>query len=453
MPLYTYAFFFFVAWSALQAYNKPHKALYYIIIIVALQDVVRKGTPGAPSWLVLACSPVIGMMVIKVIQDNNLFQFYKKQQPIAYGGLIIFLYGLIIPIFIDLSYGFRGVLIILVSFVVYGFIILCPIVSCKLNLEYKEEFYKILAFYTIVVSIMIIGAPLEYYEVYPNNQFIGTAALDMEWIRYIPGKIVKLYAGFYRSPDVLGIHSILSCMVAVLLFFKYQSFFAKFFFLSISIWSTYGTFLCGRRKFFYLIPVFFILLVYLNKILFKKYFFTIITTLGVFAIGLYIVNNQSDDTAVYYVTTTDESFERIEKHGLSAVFETFKPSQGGFWGKGLGVSQQGARFVTGGLKIGAWQEGGLSRLAVELGVIGFMCALYFIYATFRSMWNTHRTVLRSKKVEDSIWSGGLLALIGAMALSLTVSGQIISDPFTAFFIAFIIGAQLSFKSNNKEATK
>src|SRR5204863_9407669 len=91
---------------------------------------------------------------------------------------------------------------------------------------------------------------------------------------------------------------------------------------------------------------------------------------------------QDEQSSVYArgtVTSRQEVLERLE----GGVMETIR--EFGLLGAGLGAATQGVQHViTEGGPVG-WQEGGLGKLTVELGVPGLLAVVIFAFAIFRTM--------------------------------------------------------------------
>jgi len=143
----------------------------------------------------------------------------------------------------------------------------------------------------------------------------------------------------------------------------------------------------------------------------------------------------SDEKSSVYArgaaTTQSEVASRLE----GGVFETVR--QFGLMGAGLGTATQGVRHLTGNdINIG-WQEGGLSKLAIELGVPGLLAALAFGLAMFRLM-------LRITKHPDIPESSQFLrvtlfGLVMANVANFAASAQAYTDPVLVLMSAFFVG--------------
>jgi O-antigen ligase len=89
-----------------------------------------------------------------------------------------------------------------------------------------------------------------------------------------------------------------------------------------------------------------------------------------------------------------------------------------------------------------WQESATSRILVELGVPGTIGFLIVMVAIVFNLWRVAMSQLRAR-TPQSAYAAGLLAFFLANVGSLTVSGQILADPFIAAFLGFLVGMTLA----------
>jgi hypothetical protein len=255
-----------------------------------------------------------------------------------------------------------------------------------------------------------------------------------------------MFCGFYRSPDIMGWHATLMAMAALLLTLTARGFLARVLWLALSGWGMVGTFFCGRRKFFYMLPLFGLMVLWLSRRQLGRFAPQLALT-GALALGAFLVIYEQvgpyEDVAVYYFHTAGDTMGRAKTHGWDSVISTFASSrQGGLLGKGLGAAATGAHHVAGDDKPRTWQEGGLDRLAVELGLFGFLCALFLAWTMGRRMVRVGGILGRTQEPEARLYIG-ILAMAVANGASFVVSGQIFGDPFVGFFFSLLLGIALA----------
>jgi hypothetical protein len=148
-----------------------------------------------------------------------------------------------------------------------------------------------------------------------------------------------------------------------------------------------------------------------------------------------VVRNLASDekTSVYArgaATTQSELAQRFE----GGMFETFR--QFGYMGAGLGSATQGVHHLLGANNIG-WQEGGLGKLAMEIGLPGMLAVLILGVVMFRLL-------LRLTRVGDVPGSSqflraALFALTVANAATFIASAQAYTDAVLALTAGFFVG--------------
>lgn len=433
----------YVLVASLLAVGNWRRGPFLVILLAAVQDPLRKLTPGAPPWMLLGMPVVFAATLMSLAAQNPAWwrQFRRWERTVA-GGMLLFVAGMVIPVLIDLSYGFLGVKLAIIGFLYYG----TALANLGFGFHYGLDAglcRRLFRFYVLVTAVMMIGVPLDYWGTFPDWQALGTKAMNMEWVRYIPGRRIRMFAGFYRSPDVMGWHAITMSLLAILLSLGSRRFWSSLFWLALSGWGLVGVFLCGRRKFAYMVPIFLGVLVWTHRRQAARWVPRIALATAV-TVGLFLVVYRSigpsADVATYYFGTTGDIVARAEVHGIGAVVETFR--QKGFLGTGLGSASSGTKHTGAGGKIDNWQEGGVSRLAVELGAFGLLCALYLAWVIWQRMLAVAHSPIRTD-AHGLDFHKALLALAVANGASFVVSGQTFGDPFVGFFFSLFLGIMLA----------
>jgi hypothetical protein len=247
-----------------------------------------------------------------------------------------------------------------------------------------------------------------------------------------------MVSGFFRSPDIMGWHAAMAAMFSLFIAFR-SSGWRRWGWLSLGGWALMGLLLCGRRKMIYMLPLFISCFLWLNfsqGAASKR--FGLLGVLIVFAILSligYQVFNPDSVFLEYYTYSPTDALVRLEKHGLDAVATTFK--QSGILGEGLGFASTGAHHISA-PRPRIWQEGGLSRLAIELGAPGLAC---FFFMGWQIAVNGLQIVRVQIPRDSEVFqvSTGLFAILVANASGFVVSGQHYGDPFIGCLVAIFIG--------------
>jgi len=422
------------------------RGIFFLILIAALQDPVRKMVPGAPGYLALSIMPVWFVMVARTFplygecwQRFNM-HFLKLPRAVKF-----FFISLIPAALISATYGPGSWQITLVGILSYSSLLLGALTGYMQLSGRGQRLEHIFSVYCLITAVMLVGTPMEYLGVFDPWGAVGTRSMGTTWLQTsIYGMGLKMIAGFYRSPDVMGWHSVMMSMFAVLLALKNRGA-RRSFWLAVAGWGIVGGMLCGRRKMMYMLPVFvFVLVSFFWRIHSHRFQFRgvmiIVVSAGLAGYGVYNLVGPNAGVEIYYSNNIVQmSYERVHTHGVDSVIETVR--QSGFWGEGLGTATQGIHHLRV-AKPRTWQEGGLSKIMVELGVPGFIAALLMMAALIRSLFHVvHHRV--SPESEDFILYAGLVAILCANGGSFVVSHQIFGDPFVILFFAFLCGLVLS----------
>jgi hypothetical protein len=210
----------------------------------------------------------------------------------------------------------------------------------------------------------------------------------------------------------------------------------------MAVWGALCVLLGGRRKSI-LLPPLWVVAVLLNYV--KGHTMGRIVKVAVMAaciaVGLLAVGREASVDTEYFQyagTATEELKARIEGESVVSLVETYR--QSGFMGRGIGAASTGMRHV-GGAPATTWQEGGLPKLLVELGVIGLVAAMALVLAVVYAVFRSVDAV--SSPDEGHGLVIGLLAFVIANGGSFLVSHQIYSDLTVVAVTGLAVGMVLS----------
>jgi hypothetical protein len=418
-------------------------ALFSAVLIAAIQDPFRKLIPGAPGYLTLSTMVIFLVGVVALASRRpgwlkKIGQFYPRLGR----ATRILVIALIPAAFLSLTYGAGTWRYTLLGIAAYT----SPILAVAMGFHFArngKDIRKLLAFYCVASAIMLVGTFIQYYDFWPGSAIVGTDALEMSWIRHKDGFIVQLIAGFYRSPDVMGWHSVATSMLALVLAITSRGI-NRMTWLAAAVYALFPLMLSGRRKMLYMLPIF---IVTLTWILWncrnsgKKHFSVL--TLAVALSGLFSafawLGEDSSYVRYYLENATTDTTEQLQKHAIESLYTTYY--QSGFFGSGLGFASPGSHHL-GGDRPRAWQESGPSRVLVELGVPGIAALIGLLITLMQVVWQKIKAnVTRPRYMNE--YSAGLFAFTVANLGSLVVSGQILADSFVAIFIGLMTGMSLS----------
>jgi hypothetical protein len=435
-------YFLFVGVSALLALHNWRLGLLLMLFAGALQDPVRKMMAGSPSWMVLAFTPVLFAVLANVfLGKGRAWRHFMLSMPKLRKKISLFTGALLLAFLVLIfKHGPGAILVGLIGLIGYLF----PVLAIGLGFFYvrsAEDVRHFILVYCALTAVLLIGGLLEHWNLFPGWPAIGTAALNMDWIRHVPGYIVRLTSGFYRSPDMLGWHAALLVMFALQMTLYARGKIARGLWVALAAWGVTILLISGRNKMIFMPPIFLATLglAYLHKGNVSRALTAALA--GVVSLGLFLgINQQVQLDREYFdyaAVGTQTASGRLQSHGLESVVTTVR--QSGFFGEGLGTASTGARF--GGTHVKTWQESGPSKVMVELGVIGFVAAALLCIAILRHLWTALQGMPRD--APNGILFVGFLGILVANAASFTVSHQAFGDPFLVTLTGFFIGIALS----------
>jgi hypothetical protein len=410
------------------------------ILIALVQDPLRKMIPGTPGYLAMASAPVWLAVILSAIFVGQLHsRRYLEHFPRFARWIQVTLIYLALPAALSVTYGANGWMIALLGAFIYG-MMYCTLVAGWSYPDLRHGTVRLLGLYAIAAGCALVGGFPDAWGWSERYPAIGTEALGALWVTHRTGEPVFMRAGFFRSPDVMGWHAAMVLMVSALLALRARGV-VRGVWGALSVWGAANLWLCGRRKMVSMIPIFLGCYLFL---LFRargaRRMLSILGTVLMIA-GLmgYVVLTVTSDSSVetFYLTALSEAEVQVQRHGFEAVLETFR--QAGFWGYGLGMSQQGIHHIPGEKPL-IWQESGTSKLFVEFGVPGALLILGLGFVFLRTAYQV--TGLPARE-ESTHVSAGLFSILAANAAAAVVSAQIFGDVFVAFFLSLLAGLLLA----------
>lgn len=432
-----------VAISSLISLFNWRNGLFATIAIVVIQDPIRKITPGAPGTISLAPGIILIAIVLGLmLAQQSWWLKFKQTFPKVKNQLYLLFFALLPAAVISATYGPGSWILTVFGAFSYGIIFLSIIIGFYFP-RTESDIRRLMAVYALLTAPMLSGAFIQYLNLMSGSLLIGTEALNFEWIRYSDGYVVDLIAGFYRSPDIMGWHAATTAIFSFNLAISARSRSRRLFWLVICAVGITALFFCGRRKMFYMLPIFAVSLLWMfwqsgrqSRVL------SLVTIMAIPLVTVIAFGNWlgPDATFVnYYTDQATNTYSQLENHGIRALFTTVR--QSGFFGSGLGVAAPGSHhFQVARPRV--WQESGPSRVMVELGIIGFVAMIAVILSLMKTAWAQVKQHIRMRS-PLGYYTAGMFAFFFANVSSLVVSGQILADPFISSFLGISIGLVLS----------
>jgi hypothetical protein len=305
-----------------------------------------------------------------------------------------------------------------------------------------RDIYRLLTFYVIINTIILVGVPLEYLK----YDFPGLGGVQHEWLRYRQGYTVDLIAGFYRSPDIMGLHAAHVVMFSAILWLQKRSG-RNTAWIIPAVWAAFCVLLSGRRKMIGIPLVFFTS--YIGLCIWRqsrhgKRLMGLAVLGGVLAVtaGLLLLEPEDiGEHAAYASTLFTEGPQRANEVVVGSTIETLR--RVGILGAGLGSGTQGRHYIKAGRLRNnqGWQEDGVSRLFLEFGGPGALLVLFAVFLSFRLSVQAIKTIPPDHSLQ--VLQFGLASVVVGNAASFVISHQQYSgDPVSGLMAMMMAGIVL-----------
>jgi hypothetical protein len=414
--------------------------IFLAIVFGALQDPIRKLTPDTPAIMAITSIPIWSASCLIAFNRDRMWATFRKTWPRVASAMRLFLLSLIPATLIVFQYGLGAWRLATIG--LFGY--LMPMASLLAGFIYttsRDELRRVLVFYCLFTAAMMSGSFLEYTGAAPGWAVLGTGAMNVRWVRYMGVEQVDLITGFYRSPDVMGWHAAALTMFAMTLQLDPACRRRRVWPL-LAVIGIFALVMAGRRKMIAM-PVLwctFVLAYYFRSGRVSRalaILVAVVITVG----AVYLAAGEVEIDENYYIyaaSTTSDAAGRLLQDTWGALFNTF--SESGPLGRGIGSASQGTQHV--GLDQGrGWQESGLSKLAVELGLAGLVCAAALGLALLRGFGAVLR--LAPRMPSAGAMHVALIGFVAANAVSFLISHQVYGDALVMILTAFVIGVVLS----------
>ncbi len=404
------------------------------ILCGVLQDPARKLTPGTP--VVMSISIVVIYFVVIFASQSTLQQHgreFSRRFSGIFGALLFFFLFLFLAAMNGLfTFGLDQWKAPAMSFFLYC----APLPAVLIGyafLQREEQLFGLFKFYAVVTSIALIGTPMEYFNV--PWRALGTVALS-ENIRFVTGFNIRMLSGFYRAPDIMGWHAAMLTAIGMTMTIRLRSFRSAWLWMLVTGWGFLNCLISGRRKAIYMIAVFAAAFLwrYFRRLSTAQFAsFGLVAVVMIFVVARVSQNQEASVYTQGAVTTQEEVWSRLEG-GLSGTVE-----QSGVMGAGLGTATQGVYHVLreNSTTTLGWQEGGLGKLAIELGLPGLGAAALLGLTMILTMLKIsgHPDVPGSSQLARA----ALFGIVVANIVEFMVSAQAYSDPVLTLLTAFFVG--------------
>jgi hypothetical protein len=413
-----------------------------------LADTARKITPDQPVYFTVIICVFVGAVTAGFIQRYGFARFVDikiLKEPIRIPIALFIVWLFVESISSFTHYGSIALVGIgLLSYLapIPGFLLAY---YYGLRVRYSIRFVKM---YILFACVMLSGIFLSFFGVgSPLLDEIGTGVLI-----YIPGGVLDSFPGFLRSTEGAAWHAATAISLILVLTVSGVVRWPKMLVAIMIVVLISAGLLTGRRKMLMEVLIFAgiygtLLLLYSREagrmMVIGAMMAALLGIVGAFN----LTDNPSRQSQRFdaYVargaTVFDEAEDRFSKLGLGSVVWALEGY--GFFGGGVGVASQGAQHFGGGAgRFGGAGEGGLGKIAAELGVPGLVLIAWIVGALFVYL---RGLITRVARVDNPIVPMflGLIAFLAANVPLFIVATQIFGDPFVLLILGWLLGFSIA----------
>jgi hypothetical protein len=436
--LATYYFCVFLA-AAVALYDW-RKGIYFCIVLDALRDPVRKLSPDQSVVVTVVVGLVWGAVFVgALVREQDRLTAFFRAYPRLRLALVLLVAGLLPGAAMSLISYAGGWKLAAAGLVSY----LAPVLGIAVGYCFARDLrdvWRLLSLYCVVNAVALSGAALEFC----NVSLPGLGGIGIDWLRTRAGAdAVDLICGFYRSPDVLGLHAAQTAMFAGVLAVRERGR-GRAGWIAVIVWAGVCLLLSGRRKMIAM-PILFAA-VYLclawRRLPARAKAWSLATAaVSVLAFaGAVSWSGIGPQYTDYARSTVGDGFERFSHNSLGGTITTLR--QAGPLGYGLGTATQGAYHLAA-HGLNTWQEDGVSRFFAEAGVPGTVLIAISMWLLFSTSWRVVRRGPHGAGDHRRL-QACLAGIVLANGASFAISHQAYSgDPSTVMLVAMCLGLLLS----------
>lgn len=422
-------------------FSDLRRGLFVCIAVGFLQDPLRKMTPGEPVALValvalFAAATFLGAKLRGVQIDVRRLNIWntRVRQPILAFLVVVVLASL-------------GTLVRTGSFVLTGIGLLAylaPIPAVLMAARFARREANVIQFLRVYIICGTVMASGLYLSIF-----------GFEWdLLRVVGEDLYLYSdegrhrmlsGFFRTSEIAAWHAGMSACAAIMLAVLGAK--GRKITAPMGAWICYflGAVLLTSRRKILLEVVIFVLLYGFLLFHFKRGASQLISRVLMVGIAFVMI--------IHALTGSERVLSSFNPYlarggstkgvdrlwGLGTELQ-YVVDQNGALGSGAGTGSQGAQYFGGGSdRVGGSAESGPGKVLAELGIPGFLVALWMIVSLGRYLW----ALIGRVDPESSSLAYGFVAFLLANAGVFLAYHQIFGDPFVLLILGCVLGFLLA----------
>lgn len=421
------------------------RGLLACMVVGFIQDPLRKALPGEPLiCVILVMLALFAVLIISVprigfVQFRSIFpdSAMLRNTSFAFVVLVFLQAGATLLRYDAPVLAGLGVLAYLAPLPAIWLAIHWP-----RNAETAATFWK-----TYVVGVLFVAATvIASYVGFESPLFREVGEGIRIYDRYL-GVDIQSHSGLMRTSEVAAWHlGTGACATIIYFLASRRRPSLRIAFVLLTVFVLTGL-LTGRRKMLIevvsFLGIFFIVLTYLREPTIRRGLISGAFVVVVIGLGSALLFEPAHRPFFAYVLRGQSVFrdamERLQAVGIDSLFWGLQ--RGDYIGLGAGTAAQGSQHF-GGQLAGWGAEGGLGKIAVELGFPGIVLALIFVLGLMQYILLRLRRIYRIDPPAARV-GAALLALLTANISIFVVATQIFGDPFVLLLLGLTLGSLLA----------
>ncbi|HSH88951.1 MAG TPA: hypothetical protein VK996_03145 [Ramlibacter sp.] len=437
------------------------KGMLICVLVGVAQDPLRKLAPGQPVYYVVLVGLIFGIAwmraaLMRVPLGPSVIHGWRQNLKVPFTLFIVLVLAQAMHTVLRYGSFYMAAIGLLVW--------LAPIPAVVLAYQYamRRGLAGVRRWMLVYICVALLALSGVYFE-YVGFDWRTLGEIGEGQIIYDVGTVLKAHSGFFRASEIAAWHTAtIACFVFMLSLGKRPTLMRVAFALAIIALLVSLGILTGRRKMLVEITIFLSAYLFLVAWLQRGMARVAMVVLFIgFAGYVAIVGFVAPDLvqSSYSKRMTLDSAERMGGYavrgqsvfadlpkrvndvGLQPVIsavETF-----GWFGAGLGTGSQGTNEIAQAHNIDRWaSEGGLGKIAMELGVAGLALGVWLLVALARHLRGQLAAIAKISPEHTRI-AYGLVAFIVANGATFTVATQAYSDLFVLLILGWCVGFLLA----------
>jgi hypothetical protein len=421
------------------------KGLLACIAVGFLQDPLRKLWPGEPVYLTALVGVLVAMVALgaayrgELLTISSTVEWRRLRWPVAAFCLVVA--GQAVRTLAE----HQSVKLAVLGLMAY----LAPVTAAAVGYAFARSAPMLKRFFVCYVMFSVAAAT-GVYLAFLGYDWQVLEQVGSGLVLFAQGLQLDLYPGFMRSPEVAAWHAAAGVCVLVILGSMTKRPAGRLAAAGLILLLVGAAVLTGRRK--VLVEIVLFLAAYWASLAYARAGARrVVGVAALTALTIWLalpqllepedIGSRLQPYVLHGATGFADAPDRFSSLGLASVGWAF--DQYGLAGAGAGTGSQGSQHFAGQAElVGGAAEGGLGKVTAELGLPGLLAGAWVLTALVWALWRGRAEAERLSP-ELAALRYGLLAFLGANAVTFIVASQVYGDLFVLLVLGWCFGFVLA----------